>query len=541
MKKFLSLILVLLMAFSIVACDKSGGSSEEDDPLTMSEILENLDEAGVSYNSVDDEEMIAMLEANFKSEYDAEVAIKSVAINTSGLTIVEFATTSNAKTIYEATKADPDSEDVFVHREGKVVIVSATEEFLDAALGKGGSVDDQTSGKDETSTEIIEIPSNKFDIEAALEDVKNAGFEMSTDPEESKKEMSEMLNLMLEELKTLVKDSTDEEIEEALGVDASTVKEVANGISKIEVVSAYEYEGILSESNVVIIELDNEDQAEGAKKLFAVMLAGDGNSIKAEKNVVVVSDAEELADLVINGPEEVEDLNGKDAEQIYGDAYDYLANITNGTITTEQDIHMDMTAPSQGVQQSVDVIQTVVNQMDNDNFYNKITSSVNGEVEAWYINGMYYQNNQGTKQKGELDIDKYYTSLGLDPDQKFLAGVDASMLKDAKFEKLGETYYLAFTIDGESYTETMGNAIADMYAQYDVKVKISDVAYRVYFDADGNIENMIADYTMDMNMTISGIDMNIYAEVSQVSTFEKLGSTEVNAPSGTFQSVVWQY
>ncbi len=505
MKKLLSLLLVFLMTFAFIACDRDNGSDDdEDEPLTMSQILENLDKAAIDYQKMDDDLILSGLEEQFAKDYELEVNVKSAAVVLSGLSIVEFSTSSEAKKVYNATKEDPDSKGMSVRLEGKIVLVAANDELIDVALGKG-KVDEETSHKhetstkdDETSTSTVVVPS-KADVDKMLENIENAGFEVA-----------------------FIHGSAEEKLNEILG--SNTAENI------------YFYEGTLVEGDITVLEFKTSKDADAAYNV----LSREGFICEKTMNVVAYADRETLVDFAINGPKEQEDLNGKNPETIYNDAYELISNLTKGKITTTQIIDMDMNAGGQTMTQSV--VQTVVNSIDGNNFYNHIENQMN-TIEAWYINGMYYQNNNGTKQKGELDIDAYYTVLGLDPDQKFLVGVSPDMLKDVKFESLADMYYLVFTIDGEQYTETMGNALGDMYAQYNAKIKISDVTYRVYFDANGNIQNMMADFSMDMTMTISGQNVTVYAEVDQNSTFENIGTEEVNAPSDAsrYQSVVWQY
>ncbi|MBE6592863.1 MAG: hypothetical protein E7642_02590 [Ruminococcaceae bacterium] len=213
-------------------------------------------------------------------------------------------------------------------------------------------------------------------------------------------------------------------------------------------------------------------------------------------------------------------LGGKTPEQLYADANTLLKNATNFTITAKQDIIMEY----QG--QKNEMKQTVLQKIDGDNSYYKISGVEGAESEGWYVDGVIYTTMGGVKAKATLSKKDYYEKfLGSSEEESKLFDIPESWFTDIVIKQDGEEYYMQFSVSGEEYSKLMQKAELDV-------TLAENVDYKVYFDKDGKILRMETDFDMEME----GVKASTHTE----SIFSEVGTTKgVTAPedADTYQDV----
>jgi len=220
----------------------------------------------------------------------------------------------------------------------------------------------------------------------------------------------------------------------------------------------------------------------------------------------------EIKDLIEE--ETVKTLGGKTPEELYADASRFLKDATNFTITSTQDITMKY----QG--ETMEMTQTIIQKIDGDNEYYKMSGVEGANSEGWYVDGVIYTIMNGTKAKATLSKKDYYEKfLNSSEEESKLLNIPESWFKDIVFKKAGNEYYLQFSISGEEYTNLM--------AKMDLNVGLDDtVDYRLYFDKDGKILRMETNF--DMNVE------GITASTKSKSVFSDVGTTQpITAPANT--------
>lgn len=236
-------------------------------------------------------------------------------------------------------------------------------------------------------------------------------------------------------------------------------------------------------------------------------------SCDEEENDKDKDDVTEAEVEATNAEGEIEKLNGKTAQELYELAYEKMENATNYTVTSSQDITVIVDG------QEIKQTQTVLQEVNGDNFHSKTSGVENAEQESWYVDGVLYTSAYGKNVKATMTMEQYYEEyLGSGEEESKLFNIPESWFVDITFEKEDDKYYIVFTVSAEKYEELIGTA--GISANID-----GDVKYRVYFDKDGNLESM----KVDMSMTVNGTP----ASVSSVSIFSNVGTTAaITAPEG---------
>lgn len=206
-------------------------------------------------------------------------------------------------------------------------------------------------------------------------------------------------------------------------------------------------------------------------------------------------------------------LAGKTPEQLYELSKTKLKEATSYSVNASQVITMQLDG------EDMTMNQTVISTVNGDNSYSKVTSDEMGELlnmEVWYVDGMLYSSMTGAKVKAPIDKDTYMEEyMGTDPKEDTLLDIPTSWFADVKFEKEGDKWVLNFLISGEKYNEMFDNL--DLGGDI-----VGDVVYKIYFDADGNIEKMIT--TFDMTT------MGVKAHCDSVA-YITIGNVTVNPPA----------
>ena len=244
------------------------------------------------------------------------------------------------------------------------------------------------------------------------------------------------------------------------------------------------------------------------------------------------------------GEGNIETLAGKTPEELYNASVEALSNATSYEVIGENEIEMDMSV--EGASIFVVMNQSTHSKVNGDDVHTKVTSTTdmiqNGQttslgdvapMETWYIGGVCYTDMQGVKVKSTVDKETFMQEyMGKDPQESTLMDIPESWFKDINFEESEEGgYVLNMVVSGEEFTQYMGNIFED--TEYNFQI-VGDVNYKIYFDSEGNLTKITADF--DMSYSISGVDGTATCHsVSKVSIKE----VEVEGPANPdeFQEV----
>lgn len=206
-------------------------------------------------------------------------------------------------------------------------------------------------------------------------------------------------------------------------------------------------------------------------------------------------------------------LKGKAPKALYSEATKMLDEATDFTMTTEQKITMKISGQTQTE------TQTIVQRVNGDNVYFKSSGIEGAAMECYYVDGVCYVNSGGTKNKATIDVEDYYEQyLGSDPDDDKLYALPEEWFNGVVICADGSKYYVDFTVSGDKFAEVAGDDIAEI-ASFD-----GDVSYRVYFDANGVLDSIRIEFTMEV--------MGIKSTSVSTSVFSNVGSTgAIKAPA----------
>lgn len=209
-------------------------------------------------------------------------------------------------------------------------------------------------------------------------------------------------------------------------------------------------------------------------------------------------------------------LAGKTPEQLYQAAMDSLKDVTSFESVSTQKIVMS----AQG--ESMTMNQKVVSKQNGYDVYLKSENDMapDAEMEVTYVDGMYYLIQNGQKLKKAIsheEMDAMVEQIyGEDMSTQTLIPIPEEMFEDISFQQDGSSYTLTFMVEADYYTSVMKNAgIAGA-------TFTEDVEYIVYFDADGNLEKVVANFTFD----VSGIKCDAVS-----TTIVTVGNVSITAPA----------
>ena len=219
-------------------------------------------------------------------------------------------------------------------------------------------------------------------------------------------------------------------------------------------------------------------------------------------------------------------LNGKTPEELYEFSQVQLKEAKSYSVATSQEIEMDIEG------EKINIVQRIDSKVNGDNTYMNMVSendmypSGNITMESWYVDGVCYAKSGSEKVKATISKAEYMEKyMEADPSESTLLDIPESWFEDVKFEKKGDYNILKFVVSGEKYTALFGN-IGLNGAEID-----GDVEYRIYFDDDGNLTKLVAEF--DMNV------MGYTAHCESVSLIT-IGDVTVTPPSDAdkYQEVV---
>lgn len=205
----------------------------------------------------------------------------------------------------------------------------------------------------------------------------------------------------------------------------------------------------------------------------------------------------------------LERLVGKTPEELYDASVEALSMAGSYEVTTENDIIMDMSVSGQEV--FVVMKQSATSKINGDDTYMKSTSTSEmitmgqitplGDVapmEVWYVDGICYSYMMGVKAKAAVDKEQFAQEyMGKDPKESTLLDLPESWFKDIKFDLADDGYVLNMVVSGEEYTQFIGNVYEEL--GYDLAID-GDVDYKIFFDKDGNLTKITADFNMIYNI-----------------------------------------
>lgn len=194
-----------------------------------------------------------------------------------------------------------------------------------------------------------------------------------------------------------------------------------------------------------------------------------------------------------NNGNDLSTLAGKTPEQLYSAAMDALKNVDSFESVSTQKIVMS----AQG--QSMTMNQKVVSKQNGYDVYLKTENDTapDTEMEVTYVDGMYYLIQNGQKIKKAISHEEMDAMVGQiygeDVSTQTLIPIPEEKFEDISFQKEGSSYTLTFLVEADYYTSVMKNAgIAGA-------TFTDDVEYIVYFDADGNLEKVVANFTFNVS------------------------------------------
>ena len=220
--------------------------------------------------------------------------------------------------------------------------------------------------------------------------------------------------------------------------------------------------------------------------------------------------------MVGSGGAEVEELNGMTPEELYAHTQELMSEATSFSSETTQEIAMEAGGSKMTMNQSV---------ISKQNGYDLYVKSENdmgaGEMEITYVDGMYYENNNGRKIKTPISVDdmeRYYSDLyGTDGSYSTaLLNIPGEWFDDLTFVKDGDHYTVTIIVPAEEYTELVGK-MGISGAEF-----TEDVEYVIYFSEDGELEKAVTTFDLDV--------MGVSAHCVSVSVFE-LGEVTITAPA----------
>ena len=218
-------------------------------------------------------------------------------------------------------------------------------------------------------------------------------------------------------------------------------------------------------------------------------------------------------------------LNGKTAEELYSLALEKLQNLTNFEMISTQAITLSYEGESETAN------QTTITKINGTNCYMKTESELSEEanMEIWYVDEWYYIIKGNIQNKAHLTWDKMqeYMPQGSSGDS-ILMNFPKEWFKDIQFKQEEEKYYIEFILSGNdylNYIESNINFGVDMSM-------LEDISYRVYFDQDGNIGDIVTEF----ELVVEGISFRCKG----TSWVTNIDSTVIEAPEGNFTEVILQ-
>ncbi|MBQ9761411.1 MAG: hypothetical protein IJW16_08715 [Clostridia bacterium] len=215
-------------------------------------------------------------------------------------------------------------------------------------------------------------------------------------------------------------------------------------------------------------------------------------------------------------------LNGKTPQDLYSAALAKVKGLTNYEMTTTQVITMS----AQG--QTVTMNQVLLSKINGQDNYVKLANDMESSVnmETWYVGEWVYVITNTARNKANITyaemVDKYMPDGATG--ESALMNIPEAWFKDVRFQQEGEKYYIQFIVSGEEYTTFMKST-----ALGDKLQGVEDVSYKVYFDAQGELGDIITEF----DYTVEGIACSAVS----TSKIANIGGVSIEAPQGNFNDV----
>lgn len=217
-------------------------------------------------------------------------------------------------------------------------------------------------------------------------------------------------------------------------------------------------------------------------------------------------------------------VGGMTVEQAYQSALNKIENMTNLTMTTNQNI----TVSAQG--QSFDMVNSIVIKMDGQNIYVKMENQMYPETNmtCWYVDDWVYVIAEGAQAKANITYDEFISEYapGGATSEGALLEFPIEWFKDVKFYQDGESYYIKLVMSSEEYLKYVGESTDANISAAD------DITYKIYFDENGELDYIVTEF----DFVVEGMNFSTSAKTIVTDA----GTTSVEAPSGNFIDVTGQ-
>lgn len=193
-------------------------------------------------------------------------------------------------------------------------------------------------------------------------------------------------------------------------------------------------------------------------------------------------------------------LAEKTPKEIYDEAIAYIKSLTNYEIVVESNYKLNYEG------ERFDESSTTLHKCSGDSFY---YLHKEGENEAFFLHDgtMLYKSVNDINEKEDISYADFMKSWGGVNENGMLIELGEENFDKKLFIPEGDKYYLEFSISKEEYAEITGGTIE------------SPVAYKVYFDKDGNVLS----FERSMNYYY---DVVVLVEDNMKVTIQNVGAVE---------------
>lgn len=257
---------------------------------------------------------------------------------------------------------------------------------------------------------------------------------------------------------------------------------------------------------------DTEDKVEEPEtETKAEETTKETESSDDEKKISV----ENLDDVLstLEGGDEVTDLDGKSAKELYRAAYNTVQNMTQYAFNVNQ-----TTKDSEGATR----VSKVEGEVSATSAHLKQTNS-SGTYEGWHVNGTSYYAQGTSKTKGTEDMPTFLKNIPALV-KSMVVNISDEVLDEAKLLKIDEIYYIEIVATAEEAVE--------------MNLGQQAFTYKTVFDADGNIVGVYmktdsAEITFTLSATADVPAVSAPADADAYTENTSSGTTGGSASSGT--------
>lgn len=199
-------------------------------------------------------------------------------------------------------------------------------------------------------------------------------------------------------------------------------------------------------------------------------------------------------------------LAGKSAKDVYNAAIEYIKGLENYQIDVES--NYKTTYEDEVSEESA----FTTHKCSGDTFEYKYTAE-NYEEFFLHDGTALYKKVNSIAEKLEISYDQFMEEWGSITSDGMLMVLEDEKLEKKLFVPDGDNYYLSFLITAEEYTDLTGGSVE------------GPVAYKVYFDKEGNIvyfERSMTYYYYDVVL----VEDHIKVSIKNVGKIEKIGAPE---------------